>query len=179
MPINVDDGILKALGEAGSSPAQIEDAKLILGPLCLMDGVNCVLATTGAPLESEKSMAWLRANKGHLLPADTADADAAFVGRGNKTVAARLIRDLGKAEADRIAQTYGKRDALDNKPGVAPQREQKDASGKPADHSKNPWSRAGWNVTKQGAIVKSLGVEKASQMARAVQSHIGAVRPSA
>ncbi|HUI12988.1 MAG TPA: hypothetical protein VL048_05905 [Xanthobacteraceae bacterium] len=177
MPINVDDGILMALREAGSSDAQIADAKLVLGSLCRMEGTNCVLVETGAPLESDKSMEWLRANKPHLLPVNHADADKAFAGTGNKTAAARLIRDLGKAEADRIAQTYGKAHALDNKPGIAPhQKQQKDC--KPNDHKGNPWSSAGWSVTKQGQLVRSLGLEKASAMARAVNSHIGATRPS-
>ena len=178
MPVSVDDGILMALREAGSSDAQIADAKLVLGSLCRMEGTNCVLVETGAPLESEKSMDWLRANKPHLLPVNNADADKAFAGKGNVTAAAKLIRDIGREAADKLAQQYGKAHALDSKPGVAPQHQQKNGDGKPVDHSKNPWSRAGWNVTRQGAIVKSLGVEKASAMARAVQSHIGAVRPS-
>ena len=42
----------------------------------------------------------------------------------------------------------------------------------------NPWSAAGWNVTKQGALIKSLGIEKASQIAAAVGSKIGATKPA-
>jgi len=52
MPINVDDGIFAALREAGSSDSQIEDAKLVLGPLCQMQGHICILTATGAALES-------------------------------------------------------------------------------------------------------------------------------
>lgn len=179
MSINVDDGIFAALREAGSSNSQIEDATLVLGPLCQMEGHICILTTTGAALESEKSIKWLQENKPHLLPRanQIADAELAFVGRGNKTAAARLIRELGQAEADRVAQMYGKAHALDNRPGVAPKRsEQKSSNGTP-DHKNNPFSRAGWNVSKQGQLIRSLGIEKASAMARAVGVTIGATRP--
>ena len=42
----------------------------------------------------------------------------------------------------------------------------------------NPWSAAGWNVTRQGQLVKSLGTEKAAQIAAAVGSRIGATKPA-
>jgi hypothetical protein len=121
MPINVDDGIFAALREVGSSDAQIADAKLVLAHLCDMKGQECIFGPTNAPLESEKSIRWLQENKPHLLPAanQVADAELAFSGVGNKTAASRLISALGKTEADRIAQMYGKAHALDNKPGVA------------------------------------------------------------
>jgi hypothetical protein len=101
MPVSVDDGILMALREAGSSDAQIADAKLVLGSLCRMEGTNCVLVETGAPLESDKSMEWLRADKPHLLPVNNADADK------NVTAAAKLIRSIGREAADKLAQQYG------------------------------------------------------------------------
>jgi hypothetical protein len=177
MPVSVDDGILMTLREAGSSDAQIADAKLILGPLCEMRGYDCVLSATGAPLQSDESLAWLKEHKPHLLPVDRANADKAFSGAGNITAAARLIRELGRAEADRIAQSYGKAHALDSKQGVSPQ-QTKNRNGTD-DHKGNPWCSAGpWSITRQGQIVKALGIEKASAMARAVNSHIGASRPA-
>jgi hypothetical protein len=179
MPINVDDGIFAALREAGSSDSQIEDAKLVLSPLCQMQGHICILNATGAALESEMSIKWLQENKPHLLPRENqiADAELAFVGRGNKTAAARLIRELGQAEADRVAQMYGKAHALDNEPGVAPKREQQKRGDSTTEHKGNPFSRAGWNVSKQGQLIRSLGIEKASAMARAVGVTIGATKP--
>lgn len=43
----------------------------------------------------------------------------------------------------------------------------------------NPWGPgAQWNVTRQGQLVKSLGIEKASKIAAAAGSHIGATRPA-
>ena len=178
MALDIRDGIWNALTDAGSTDSQVKDGELVLAPLCEMQGSACVLKATGAAIESDKSLTWVRENKPHLLPPvyQVNDADVAFTGRGNKTVAQKLIRELGKTEADKIAQTYGKAHALDNKPGVAPQRKQHKSDN--AEHAKNPWSKAGWSVTRQGQLVRSLGVEKASAMARAVSSHIGATRPT-
>ena len=40
----------------------------------------------------------------------------------------------------------------------------------------NPWSAAGWNLTKQGQVVKELGEEKAADMAARVGSKLGATK---
>jgi hypothetical protein len=42
----------------------------------------------------------------------------------------------------------------------------------------NPWSKEGWNVTKQGALVKSIGETKAAAIAAAAGSKIGATKPN-
>jgi hypothetical protein len=42
----------------------------------------------------------------------------------------------------------------------------------------NPWSRAGWNVTKQGTLVKTLGEPKASEIAAQVGAKIGDTKPA-
>jgi len=43
----------------------------------------------------------------------------------------------------------------------------------------NPWSRSGWNLTKQGQVIKQQGMEKAEQLAKAAGSKIGSVAPPA
>ena len=45
--------------------------------------------------------------------------------------------------------------------------------------SNNPWSKDGWNMTKQGALVRSLGEDKASQIAAQAGSKIGDTKPKA
>jgi hypothetical protein len=40
----------------------------------------------------------------------------------------------------------------------------------------NPWSEAGWNLTKQGQVVKDIGPEKAADMAARVGSKLGATK---
>lgn len=42
----------------------------------------------------------------------------------------------------------------------------------------NPWSKAGWNMTKQGALVRQLGEQKAGEIAAQAGSHIGATKPA-
>lgn len=42
----------------------------------------------------------------------------------------------------------------------------------------NPWSTKHWNLTKQGAVVREQGEDKAKQMATAVNSHLGATGPT-
>jgi hypothetical protein len=43
----------------------------------------------------------------------------------------------------------------------------------------NPWSVEGWSFARQVSIVRSLGVEKASQMAESAGSFLGSPRPGA
>ena len=43
----------------------------------------------------------------------------------------------------------------------------------------NPWSKAGWNLTKQGAYAKEHGVEKAQDAAKSAGSAFGATHPPA
>lgn len=43
----------------------------------------------------------------------------------------------------------------------------------------NPWSKEGWNLTKQGALIKQLGEQKAGEIAAMAGSHIGATKAAA
>ncbi len=45
--------------------------------------------------------------------------------------------------------------------------------------SNNPWSKAGWNLTAQGALVKSLGAVKAGEIAALAGCKVGDTRPAA
>ena len=47
-------------------------------------------------------------------------------------------------------------------------------SGGPINRAENPWTKEGWNLTKQGQIIKTQGMEKARAMAASVGSTIGA-----
>lgn len=50
--------------------------------------------------------------------------------------------------------------------------------GNGTTRANNPWSKGAWNMTKQGALVRELGEQKASEIAASVGSHIGATRPA-
>lgn len=43
----------------------------------------------------------------------------------------------------------------------------------------NPWSKGGWSLTKQGALIKSLGMEKAGAIAALAGCKIGDTKPKA
>lgn len=43
----------------------------------------------------------------------------------------------------------------------------------------NPWSKEGWNITKQGALIKSLGETKAAEIAAQAGCKIGDTKPKA
>ena len=43
----------------------------------------------------------------------------------------------------------------------------------------NPWSKDGWNVSKQGEVVKALGATKAAEVAALVGSKLGDTKPKA
>jgi len=43
----------------------------------------------------------------------------------------------------------------------------------------NPWSKEGWNMTKQGALVRQLGEAKAAEIAAQVGAKIGDTKPAA
>ena len=44
------------------------------------------------------------------------------------------------------------------------------------DRASNPWSAAGWSLTKQGSLVKAVGAEKAARIAASVGCVLGSVR---
>jgi len=168
-------GIREAFKEFGSNDAQVADAAAVMLEKCALVGGVATLVETGAALTDPKSKEIIAKQKPHLLPPiyERSLADRAFVDR-NITARGELVRQVGAAEAGRIAERYGLRSISDTRVGVAP-----DASEKKAvadNQPNNPWSRAGWNVTKQGALIRSIGVEKASAIARAANSRIGATR---
>lgn len=53
------------------------------------------------------------------------------------------------------------------------------AGGSPSTGKDNPWSAEGWNVTRQGQVLREQGVAKAGEMAARVGSKVGATRPPA
>ncbi len=49
----------------------------------------------------------------------------------------------------------------------------------PTYPSRNPWRKENWNLTRQGEVVRALGVAKAGEIAKAAGSFVGATRPAA
>jgi hypothetical protein len=64
------------------------------------------------------------------------------------------------------------------KPGVRPDWQAKPEAKRAANHANNPWSAAGWNISRQGGCITAMGMEDAAKVARAVGCVIGSTRPN-
>jgi hypothetical protein len=63
------------------------------------------------------------------------------------------------------------------KQGTKPNSEKK--AGATSDHSKNPFHKSAWNISKQGQLISALGFDKASAIAKSVGVKIGDTKPNA
>jgi hypothetical protein len=89
-----------------------------------------------------------------------------------------LLNKEGAANYAKIAAEWGS-DGVSLKPGEAPAgsgREIKKPSA--AERLKNPWSREGWNLTKQMGLYRDLGPVGAAGIAKAVGCKIGDTKPN-
>jgi hypothetical protein len=126
-------------------------------------------------------------NYGFLFPPKSENADSpkvdaqllALARAGNMTAKTRLFVQVGRDQAKLAAVLADKsitgaddtaRDEKGRFVGATPQ--EKEAA------KNNPWSAEHWSVTRQGEIVRRLGVEAAERFARAQNSRLGATRPA-
>jgi hypothetical protein len=178
--IDIPTGIDEFLKAEGSTDAQRADAIAVLTKQCEMVGDVVTLKATGEALDTEASRAWLQTNKPHLLPPiyERPLADRAFID-GNGMARNALVKQIGKAEADKIAQRYGLRSAHDTRRGNAPtEPEGKKKTGNGAEHRNNPFHKSNWNISAQGKLLRAVGPEKCAAIANAVGSKIGDTRPN-
>jgi hypothetical protein len=179
--IDIPTGLDEFFKAEGSSEAQRADAIAVLTKQCAMIGDVVTLTATGETLDSEKSKAWIAANKPHLLPPiyERSLADRAFVD-GNGMARNALVKQIGKAEADKLAQKYGLKSAHDTKHGTAPTRADDDAGKKKnsGNHRNNPFHKSNWNISAQGKLLRAVGPTKCAAIAAAVGSRIGDTRPN-
>jgi hypothetical protein len=149
------------------------------------DWTGSVLNLDGKPATAEAVREYFGTNYGFLFPSKSENADAPKVDQqllasaraGNITAKGRLVRQLGSlAAADAVladkANTGADDTARDEKGrfvGATPQEKEAAAN--------NPWG-PNWNATRQGQIVRQLGIEAAQRIAKAANSHVGAVRPA-
>ncbi len=90
----------------------------------------------------------------------------------------RLYKAVGDVRYHEILKQWGT-DAARMKPGIRPEWANKPEIKKAANRAGNPFSKEGWNLTKQMALVKSIGPEKAAAIARRVGCKIGDTKPNA
>lgn len=148
-----------------------------------------VLNLDGKPATVETVREHFGSNYGFLLPAenvaakDTPQVDPARLAlarSGNLTARAQIVRQLKGDVAATDALIAGKtaddtgadkdRDAQGRFKAASPAEKE---AGK-----NNPWAPDNFNVTRQGQIVKALGMEAAQRIAKAAGSHVGATRPA-
>jgi hypothetical protein len=168
--------ISDTLESYGSNSAQIDDAILVLGPKCrkLDDYVVYEFDDKStARIDGPEFKKWLDANKDYLLPRKFEEslASKAFLGKGNATAMQKLAREVGLDQCHKIAQSYGRRNAFDDRTiGVAPKDDSDDGGSavKKADPKKNPWadtSSAG--EARRVSCLKSLPTKVCTEFARA------------
>jgi len=177
--IDIPTGLDEFFKAQGSTDAQRADAIAILQSQCTMVGDVVTLKATGEALDSEASRKWIAEHKPHLLPpkferslADRGIAD------GNVTARGELLKQVGYAEATRLAQKYGLKTVHDTARGKPPVSQEKNNTRNGADLANNPWHRSNFNVTRQGVLLRAIGPEKCAAIAASVGSRIGATRPN-
>jgi hypothetical protein len=143
---------------------------------------------TGLHIEHPQVLDYLQANSPHLVasrPADVSVSDRAWL-EGNLAARGQIVKRIGVAAAEAEAARYGLKGLADMSKGVRP------SDVKAPDKEKkqtNPWARDGKNldpatgkyspaaITRQAALVKGLGIQKAAAIAAAVGSKIGDTKP--
>lgn len=189
--VDVPTAIYESPVFAESSDAQREDAAIVLRDQCEITDDVLILKPTRAPFDAPESRKWMEQNRPHLLPPrfERSLADRSFLD-GNITARGQLVREVGSAEADKIAQSYGLKNVGDTRRGARPEGASSDDKPKSGDSARNPWSndprwldaRGRYNARamgEQSRITKVMGLDKASALARAAGSFVGATKPRA
>lgn len=152
------------------APTVPADAVMLLQSRVKWQGDNAFI--DGVPLVTALEN-WCAAAAHRQPPKVDADLDMNNLGdraKAQRTMRPDLFADLLKA--------WGLNGPGDTKRGVRPVSANDDGKSKTPDPS-NPWSKAGWNVTKQGALIKSIGLDKAAQIAKAAGCKVGDTKPAA
>jgi hypothetical protein len=109
--------------------------------------------------------------KGGKLPDVDRDLLAAAKA-GNLTAKSKLFVSIGKDQKRLdllLAGASGEADAQGTKDEPAPK----------LNGRSNPWSKASWNVSAQGKLIREIGLQAASSIAKSAGSFVGATKPAA
>jgi hypothetical protein len=109
----------------------------------------------------------------HLFATVADDLEQRAFGQNNQTARAQLYKQLGPVEYAEREKAWG---AENFKAGKAPDGANDSTKAKPAKD--NPWLGSNWNTTKQGQIVRALGLPAAQRIAKAAGSFVGATKPA-
>jgi hypothetical protein len=157
---------------------RIEAAKDCLdmyGDKCVVDEKTLQITLQGLPLDKavekiiESRPLWKPTGDDPALKARSELEAAALA--GSVTAHGALWKQLGDVAYENWKKQHA---AAPGKKGKAEGASDDDAGDDGSEF--NPWSQAGWNLTKQGQVVKALGETKAAAIAKKVGSHLGALR---
>ncbi|MET4065916.1 hypothetical protein ABID58_000690 [Bradyrhizobium sp. S3.2.6] len=182
------------LQKAAVRPSAVAEFRELYAPLfrCTFDpatGKNELLYSGDDPdfrgLILEEAVPMLKELKPHYFYSEDLidDAEAAFGAKPSLAARGKLMKEIGEPAYYDMAQRWGS-DGVSLKPGARPDaatRTEKD--GSPRSHSEkrvsenNPWSSGHWNITRQGEVVKALGLVAAQGIAKAAGSYVGATKP--
>ena len=117
-------------------------------------------------------------------PVDTSSEERQAFERGSVQARGELVRKLGEAAADARAQAWGLDRITDFKSkAVRPTAENSEVEKPAATEeqqkpvSTNPWSKEAWDTRRQFSVIRAMGPQKASELAHAAGSFLGATRP--
>jgi hypothetical protein len=182
-PYEVETDLHKIALEWGSTEAQALDfAQLHRGEFHMSNGAATHTAS-GLPATHPDVHALVAKKYPHLLPPvfEVSLADRAFL-ENNFAARGQLIREIGEGPTRELAKRYGHETLHSRVEGKRPKSLDApiDDKKKPAagDRAANPFSKQGWSITKQGSLIKAVGVEKAAQIAAAVGAKIGDTKPN-
>ncbi|MCG2629725.1 hypothetical protein L6654_24175 [Bradyrhizobium sp. WYCCWR 13023] len=182
--LTIEDLLVKA----GCQPSAVREAIDLFGPQFKnMDGALLYRGSEsrfeGMTIEEFCSPAHLKEAKPHWFFADKI-VDLEELAFGDKpTLKARgdLMKEVGPALYRELQQRWSADDSLrpGKRPSAAPSPKDRDRTPEGDAKANNPWSKAAWSITRQGQVVKALGLEKAAGIAKSAGSYIGATKPAA
>jgi hypothetical protein len=138
------------------------------------------------PADDEQCTGFFQREYDFLVPAKEKEGehgeldanDITLARAGNVTARGRLFREL---HGDKPRTAEGETAAALDKLLAGETKVTVPGDKKITTHSgTNPWGSGPgeWNITKQGALIKALGEEKAAGIAKAAGSYIGATKPA-
>lgn len=159
--------------DAGVMPSAVRELINLHAPYFKRIGDDLIHRETMQTIE--EFVASLKTEKPHYFVSDTLDDLQERAFGANPTLKARgeLFNDVGPTLYRDIAKMWGASEG-NLKPGTRPGPDvEAEKNPEIVVKRNNPWSKQGWNITKQGALVASLGIEKSAAIARSVGCKIG------
>ncbi|MCK1346031.1 hypothetical protein ABIC03_007076 [Bradyrhizobium sp. RT6a] len=173
--------------KAGCQPSAVREGIELYGPQFKnMDGELLYRGSDarfeGMTIEEFFAPEHLKGVKPHWFFADKIiDLEEAAFG-DSPTLKARgeLMKEVGPVLYAELQTRWSADFSLrpGKRPCAAPNEDKGSRSPESRATKSNPWTASNWNITRQGEVLKALGIEKAQGIAKAAGSFIGATKPA-